>query len=282
MPKTSHNFVSLLIEGSPEDLDAAIDFIFEAGCTGTEEMGASGIKAYFPTQVDMDLLPGALIRNFPALRCGPAETVTDEDWTAAWKKDFHGFTLGDRFFIVPSWESPPSTERIVIRIDPERAFGTGTHETTRLSLELIEYYARSGLSVVDAGTGTGILAMAAAALGCDPVTAIESDVDASDCARSNIERNHFEHAVRVQEISISEATPPPADLVVANLTESIIKKELNRITSWVRPDGVLIVSGLLVDQIDSVVDALPLSFRLSSKRTAGEWAALSWTRKRHA
>jgi ribosomal protein L11 methyltransferase len=282
MPMTSRSFVSLLIEGRPEDLEAAVDFIFEAGCTGTEEMGDSGIKAYFPAHVDTVQISEALIRSFPRLRCGPAETVADQDWAATWKKGFHGFKLGERFFIVPSWESPPNTERIVIRIDPERAFGTGTHETTRLSLELIEAHIKPGLSVIDAGTGTGILAMAAAALGCDSVTAIESDLDAAACARSNIARNHFEHAVQVQELSISEATPRPADLVVANLTEAIINKELNRITSWVRPDGVLIVSGLLVDQIDSVIDALSPSFRLSSRRNAGEWAALSMTRKRHA
>jgi ribosomal protein L11 methyltransferase len=124
--------------------------------------------------------------------------------------------------------------------------------------------------------------MAAAALGCAPVTAIEADSEAASCARSNIIRNHFEHAVRVQEVSISKATPSPTDLVVANLTEAIIQKELNRLTGWVRQDGVLILSGLLIEQIESVIDALPPLFRLSCRRHAGEWAALSIERNRHA
>jgi ribosomal protein L11 methyltransferase len=282
MPKKIPSYVRMLIEGKPEDLDAATDLLFEAGCTGTEETQKTRFEAYFPTHVDIEHLSVELARNFPRLRCGSIEHVEDEDWSVAWKKDFHGFSLGEGFFVSPSWESPPRTDRIVLRIDPERGFGTGTHDTTRLSLELIEDHARAGISVIDAGTGTGILAMAAAALGCRPVIAIEADLEAASCARANIRRNHFGRVVQIHQGTLSEVTPPPAELVVANLNENVIKKNLVRLESWVQPRGTLILSGLLVEQVGGIVTGPSSDFRISQHRTAGEWAALVIKRASHA
>lgn len=282
MPKKIPSYVRLLIEGKPEDLDAAADFLFAAGCTGTEQTQNSRFEAYFPTHVDIEHLSGELARNFPRLRCGAIERVEDEDWSAAWKKDFHGFSLGEGIFVSPSWESPPRTDRIILRIDPERGFGTGTHDTTRLCLELIEGHARAGISVIDAGTGTGILAMAAAALGCRPVIAIEADSEAASCARANIRRNHLGRVVQIHEGTLSEAMPSPAGLVVANLNEGVIKRELVRLESWVQPRGTLILSGLLVEQVGGIASGLTSDFRISQHRTAGEWAALVIERASHA
>jgi ribosomal protein L11 methyltransferase len=230
----------------------------------------------------MEHLSSELTKSYPRLRCGSIEHVEDEDWSAAWKKDFHGFSIGERFFVSPTWESPPRTDRTILYIDPERGFGTGMHDTTRLSLELLEDHARAGMSVIDAGTGTGILAMAAAALGCKPVLAIEVDPEAASCARANVSRNRFAQAVQIHEAPLSEATPSPAELVVANLTLAVIEKDLVRLESWVQAGGMLVLSGLLVEQVDCIVAQLTSEFRVSQHRTAGEWAALLIARASHA
>jgi ribosomal protein L11 methyltransferase len=278
MPK----YISIVIEGTREDLETAIAFIFEAGCTGTEETTDSLFKAYFPAHTDIDRLSSELARQFPRTRFGAVAQVEERDWSSAWKKDLRGFSLGEKFFVLPSWKSPPRTNRTILRIDPERAFGTGAHDTTRLCLELIECHAGPGTSVIDAGTGTGILAMAAAALGCKPVVAIESDSEAASCARNNIRRNHLESVIQIHEASLSESMPPPADLIVANLNEAVIEKELARLTSWVLPGGTLILSGLLVEQAGNIASKLPSEFRFAQHRTAGEWSALLCRRISHA
>jgi ribosomal protein L11 methyltransferase len=282
MSKKLPRYLSVRIEGNQEELEAAVPLLFDAGCLGTEEIESSQWMACFPVFANVRSLCRELLLRFPRLRRVSIETVSEEDWSAAWKKDFHGFSLGEGFFILPSWESPPPTERIILRIDPERAFGTGTHDTTRLCLELIEEHARPGMSAIDAGTGTGILAMAAAALGCKPVIAIEADSEAASCARSNVRQNQLEDTVQIRESHLSNAAPTAAELVVANLNDALIIKELSRLTSWVQPNGILILSGLLVEQVEAVIDKLPAHFCLSHQRTAGEWAALSTQSKSHA
>jgi ribosomal protein L11 methyltransferase len=170
----------------------------------------------------------------------------------------------------------------VLHIDPERAFGTGTHETTRMSVELIEEVVRADSSVIDAGTGTGVLAMACAALGCRQVVAIENDPEAATCAGANIHRNGFGDRVSLVVASVMDAEPNPAEVVLANLNETVLRKAITRILSWVLPNGKIILSGLLQDQADSIAYELPPAFTLVRQRTAGEWAALLITNKSHA
>ncbi len=281
-PKIRQDYSRIVVEGTLEDLEQASLLLFDAGCLGVEEKDSSTLEAYFPSSTNLADLRSALSRRFPYLSFGSAESIPDQDWLAAWKSDFHAFPVGKRFFIVPSWETPPKTERRLLRIDPERAFGTGTHETTQLSIEIIEDVVRPGSSVIDAGTGTGVLAMVCAALGCHPVIAIENDPEAASCAHTNIRRNGFDDSVSLLVASILEVEPDPVEVVLANLNETILSEALPLISSWVLPNGKMILSGLLRNQVDSIVQNLPPNFGLVQQRTAGEWAALLVASKSHA
>lgn len=270
-------YPTLLLYGPDEAIEAAMAQVFEAGCLGIETIGET-TRAYFPPGTDLRALR-TLLTPVAGLRLGTIEVIPDRDWVALSRAELSGGALGERFFVCPSWVSPPhttSTGRILLRIDPEQAFGTGRHDTTRLCLELLEQRAQPNRAVIDAGTGTGILAMAAAALGCRPVVAIESDPIAAACARRNAKRNRLEH-VEVVRADIGSAAPPPARLLVANLTRPLLERALPRLSRWLEPGGDMILSGILTEDLDemaSILESDTHSMRVMRYHTAGEWAAL--------
>jgi ribosomal protein L11 methyltransferase len=274
-------YPAFLLDGTIEAVDAVIGELFEDGCLGIETLdGKTRQRAYFPRGTRLDALRDKLTREFPEVRIGPLEIVPDQDWVAVSRKDMSGFALGERFFVCPSWETPPpadETGRIVLQIDPEQAFGTGRHDTTRLCAELIELVAGTNIPAVDVGTGTGILAMVAASLGCQPVVAIDRDPDAAACARKNAERNGLERLVEVVQTDLESAVTRPAGLVVANLSPALLESEMSRLSSWLEPGGHMILSGITVDDIEELVsnlEGLPRPMRLVRYDTAGDWAAL--------
>lgn len=268
------SYPCLHLSGRHEELEIASGVLFEAGCLGTDELDCSTVRAYFPPGSNLSSLHSRLVDDFPTLSSTLVEPIPDEDWLLAWKKDLHGFGLGRDFFVLPSWEAELSTPRTVVHLDPQRAFGTGTHDTTRLSVELIEDFARAEAAVIDVGAGTGILSIVAASLGCRPVTAIEMDPDAAACLRANIVRNQLTHVVRIQQCSVSDANLDPTDLVVANLSIGILAEYWTHISKCVRVGGLLIASGILLEQAEPFLKALPTGQRLLQHRTAGDWAAL--------
>ncbi len=275
MPGSHRSYPSLLFRGPRDDVDAAICTIFEEGCIGTETVADSAsVWAFFLPGTDLRPLSEKLAQDLPSLRIDPIAAVAEQDWLEQWKKGLSGFALGDRFYVSPSWQTPPKTKRVVLRIDPEQAFGTGSHDTTRVCLELVEESAAPGVRVIDVGTGTGILAMAAAALGCEPVLAIDIDPAAASCARENVSRNGLDGRVEVLTCDLSDARPDVADLVIANLRFSILVRHLNRLTEWVVPGGTLILSGLLVSEVEDLVESLPSHMKPVRYYTAGEWATL--------
>ncbi len=280
-PDPKRSYPSLLINGTTEAIDAVIGDLFEEGCLGIETLDdASRQRAYFPRGTNLGGLADKLAREFSKLRIGPIEMIPEQDWVALSRKDMSGYALGERFFVSPSWETPPhaaETNRIVLRIDPEQAFGTGRHDTTRLCVELLERYAGSEIAAIDVGTGTGILAMAAASLGCRPVVAIEIDPDAAACARENTKRNRLDSRVDVVSSDLENAAQAPAGLLVANLHRPLLDREISRLSDWLEPEGYMILSGITVEDVEelvSMLEGLPRPMRLVRYHTAGEWAAL--------
>jgi len=277
----SEGYLVLEVAGPSETLERSIPLIFEAGCLGTEEAAPGRERCYFPADRDVKAVAEALRRAFPELSVGSVQFFPENDWLALWRRGLEGFPIGERFYVLPTWKEAPATSRIVLRIDPERAFGTGTHETTRLCLELLEKYAkygqdaRPGAGAVDAGTGTGVLAMVAAHMGWSPVVAVERDPDAVACARANVARNGLADRIRVVPVAIAEAEIEPADLVVANLSAPVLQEELPRLRGWLAPGGVLILSGLLQEEAEEI--ARRAGLQLLERRSAGEWVALVLT-----
>lgn len=275
MPSDSPGYLALSLTGSPEDLEATLPTLLEAGCIGTAESDCCGPQvAFFPEGSALGSCLSRLADEHPQVRVTAPRFLPDRDWLEIWRRSFTGFPIGKRFAVRPSWEPPSKTERIVLRIDPERAFGTGTHETTRLCVELLEDYARAGTRAIDAGAGTAILAMVLARLGCSRVTAIEADADAVQCARLNLERNDLQDRVEIVAALLSGVAPEPAELVVANLSASVLELEFSRLARFTLPGGVLILGGILIDQADALEQTAPSDLTLVERREDGEWVAL--------
>src|SRR5262249_25138137 len=222
--------------------------------------------------------------------------VQDEDWLRKWKEGFEAVAVGERLLIAPSWKvddllNENSSQqmlddsrqeggrrlirgRFLIQIDPGMAFGTGTHETTRLCLEAIERYWMGG-RFLDVGTGTGILAMAAALLvpGSE-IVAIDVDPVAVEIARQNLVLNRLT-GVTVTQGQPGTLGPDRFDVLVANLTAGVITDLLDTLTAAVKPDGRLILSGILADQTEDVAAAVDRTgFAIIERIDAGEWVCL--------
>jgi ribosomal protein L11 methyltransferase len=265
--------------GPAEVFERSLPYLLEFGCLGTAETGEGRQLCYFPAGRDPEYLVRSLRGHLPEISAGSVHFLPRQDWLSLWREGFDGFPLGERFYVLPSWKPAPQTERLVLRIDPERAFGTGTHETTRLCLRLLERYVRAGMRAVDAGAGTGILAMAAARLGASQVTALECDPEAAACTRANVRRNGLSERIQVLGSAIAETEVAPVDFVVANLSQPTLLMELARLASWLRPGGVLVLSGLLVDQGESIAAHAGPALTLRERAEDGEWLALVFEKK---
>ncbi len=196
----------------------------------------------------------ALILSEKLPRLNFAE-VADEDWSENWKQSFTVQRVGQRIVIAPSWEDyERQTGEIVVTLDPGRAFGTGEHQTTRLCLAAIERLIRPGDAVVDVGTGSGILATAAARLGAGSVVAVENDSDAALVAHENIERNGLAKFVTVVEGTfgpelLKEQT---ADLIVMNISSAIVRDSMMEVTRTLKPGGFYVASGFIDETLPAV------------------------------
>lgn len=174
--------------------------------------------------------------------------VNDEDWEQSWKKYYHTFKVGQRLVIKPSWESyQPSSEEVVVSIDPGMAFGTGIHASTRFCLTFIEQYIKGGEEVVDAGCGSGILSIAAAKLGAGKVLAMDIDELAVRIARDNVRLNGLQDTIEVQEGDIVTAMIKFSPQVVfANITAEVVA-HLIPTAAQVLPKGGLMFGSGIVD-----------------------------------
>ena len=204
--------------------------------------------------------------------------VAEEDWTESWKKAFKPFRLGGHMVVKPSWEeydAQPGDH--IIEIDPGMAFGTGTHETTGMCVELVEKYVKPGDAVIDIGTGTGILAIAAAHMGAKQVLATDLDAVAVRVAKENVAVNGFAEVIEVRCGDLLEAVDAdPADVVIANIIADVIIGMAAPVMPYIKPGGVFICSGIAVNRLDDVLDALKAAgYEALDVETQGEWSAVA-------
>jgi ribosomal protein L11 methyltransferase len=198
-----------------------------------------------------------------------------EDWTREWRKGYTSFPIGDRFQVVPSWEKTEDVDagRMVLGIDPGLAFGTGTHETTQLMLESLEVMETGVGPLVDLGTGSGILTIAAAKLGFAVVAACDLDTDALHVTRENLRRNGVDVPVFVGSIDALRAGC--AHLILANLTCDVIEKILAEIDRTLIPGGLAVLSGILDSQLHALRETILVEgFEIQSEVHRGEWVAM--------
>ncbi len=198
------------------------------------------------------------------------------DWENEWKKYFKPFRLGNHIVVKPSWETFDTLpDDLVIEIDPGNAFGSGTHETTSMCIEMIEKYMKQSDTVVDVGCGSGILAIAAGKLGSKHIIAVDIDENAVITARDNIALNGLSSFTDVRQGDLIAVIPEKADLVVANIIADVIVKLSDDIDQILKPDAIFISSGLIMTKVDWVVEELiKRNFHIIEVVKKGEWAVV--------
>ena len=202
-------------------------------------------------------------------------SVNDQVWTDIWKKYFKPFHAGSRLVIKPSWEPyTPNADDLVIELDPGMAFGSGTHETTGMCLSLLESVIHGGEDIIDVGTGSGILAIGAALLGAGHVLAVDIDPDAVKVAQENVNHNHVEHIISVQQGNLLDRVTDICDICVANIISDVIISFASPLMKHIRPGGLFICSGIVSQRSDEVALALKAAgYEILQKVTKGEWTA---------
>lgn len=222
---------------------------------------------------------------------GPAialETIAEEDWDANWKQHFKPFAPTKRLVIKPSWEAyPAKPTEVVIEMDPGMAFGTGLHASTQLALQLIEeLYPQppapdAPKTVLDVGTGTGILGMACALFGATQVIGLDNDIDARVAAAENVLRNHLEKTMAIGEGALEEQAGP-FELVIANITHNTLIELAPYLVSCTKMGGHLILAGILAGEQGENIQKVyaELGFTTSAAESKGEWVAFSFQKNK--
>jgi ribosomal protein L11 methyltransferase len=275
----------LTLQILPEAEEIAGFLLFESGATGlvtlAESPEALQLGAYFdaaanPEEIARDLQAGFARAGMSASLLGISLSgVPEQDWMQKWKEGFEAINIGRRLVVAPSWKLPRAGDRAIIQIDPGMAFGTGTHETTRLCLEAIEAH-WSGGSMLDVGTGTGILAIAAALLAEDSrIVAIDIDPLAVEVASENLRINGVTERIEIHEGQPADFAAQPFDFVVANLTAEVIIALMDDLVACLRPRGLMILSGILTTlRPDVEASAALAGLQIRGRGEAGEWAML--------
>lgn len=206
----------------------------------------------------------------------------EKDWAENWKQYWHPTAISDKLTICPTWEdyTPKSADEIVIRLDPECAFGTGTHETTRLMLLAMEALSNeidfSQVNILDVGTGSGILAIYAAMRGCTEVRGIDNDPMAVETAIKNAQLNQVESRTDFTDTPLSDLCHTRYDLILVNIIAPVILELLPEMIIRLNPGGRLIASGLIERSAESVQNAIQASgFADFRQMRQGDWRTLS-------
>jgi len=203
-----------------------------------------------------------------------AETEDDSSWLYKWQENFKPTKVGERFVVKPSWEDYEASDgELVIEMDPGMAFGSGLHETTTLCIKALEK--ESAASVLDVGTGTGILAIAAAMLGAERCLGIDIDADAVRIAKENVERNGLADRIEIREGDLMEDVGFRADIIVANLMADLVIRLAPAAAEHLESDGMFISSGILDVKEEVVADAVKAAgFEIKAVLHDGEWCAI--------
>jgi len=205
------------------------------------------------------------------------EQLEDKDWEREWMDNFHPIRFGKRLWVCPSWRDIPDPAAVNVMLDPGLAFGTGTHPTTALCMEWLDAQDLSDSLVVDFGCGSGILGIAALKLGARRVVGIDIDPQAIEASTANAARNDVAGQI---ELYLPKDQPKlAADVVVANILAGPLAELSQIISAYVRPGGLLALSGILESQAQSVIDAYSNEFDFDPVAVKDEWVRLSARKK---
>ncbi len=277
MSEARHPFVTLRVR--PEQLELAQLRLWELGATGLEERDQTTIVR------EPDPSGTVVIAAFPdeasaryALREIRGEYEADiiyvpqEDWATEWRRGFGAQRIGERLLLHPSWEPAPSKPGdVVLTIDPENAFGSGDHETTRLVLQVLDQRVTGGESILDVGCGSGVLSIAALRLGAASARATDIDEDAVVVAKRNAELNGVVASMQASTQPLAEIDGH-YDIVLANIETRVLVNMPKDLQARLAPAGILILSGILRGERDALLAAYA-PMKLEACLEEGEWCA---------
>ena len=203
--------------------------------------------------------------------------VNEEQWATAWKKYYNPVKISERFTIVPTWEEyePVSSDELIIELDPGMAFGTGTHPTTVMCIQALERTVQKGDLIVDVGTGSGVLSIAAALLEAKQVQALDLDEVAVRSANINVKLNKVQDRVHVSQGNLLDGVEEQADVVVANILAEVIMRFTDDVAKVVKPGGYFVASGIIQPKKDDVKAAIVASgFTIEETIQMEDWVAI--------
>lgn len=259
--------------------DALDDAIYEPPVGQTPLWDNVKVNALFSSEVNQKSIETSIsdICNIVVI---DTVTLKDRVWEEECQKDFPSMRFGKRLWVCPSWdtESILSNDSIVIHMDPGLAFGTGTHQTTSLCLEYLDSNPPKNLHVIDFGCGTGILAIAAAKFGAKSVIAIDNDPQAVLSSKENVAKNKCENTITTIH-SINQGSDRKCDLLIANILANPLVELEPLFSDLVHTNGILLLSGILKEQVDRVVKCYSINFSNIEVANKGEWFRISGKRR---
>lgn len=287
------SYWELALPVSDDVAEGVTNFLWELGALGVVEEQAPGdlprLRAFFPGHLDAQRLCARLSDYGGGLRAlgfappgAPrVAPVADADWGEAWREHFRPLPVGRRLLVAPPWDVPAARGRLTIVIEPGRAFGTGHHGSTAGCLEALEAIVEEHAprAAIDLGTGSGILAIAAARLGVERVLAVDDDPDAVACAAANAALNRVMERVACLTGDAGTLATAPAPLVLANLLSAAHRRLAAAYARYVAPGGRLVLGGLLDGEAAGLGAALRAhGFEPGVTRTVEGWATLELLR----
>ena len=311
------NWFELRIKTTHEAIESISNYLFEIGAEGTviedpedvvflqnnpgkwdmldeklfdQEFEGVIIKGYIKQDInliDKVSLLKDYITNLKNFSIDPGEgsvellEVNQKNWEEEWKKNFKPIKIGNRFIISPTWEKYDlSNDEILIKMDPGLSFGTGSHETTRMCIQMLEHYQKQFDQVLDVGTGTGILSIVSAKLGAFKIKAIDLDPKSVEIAKQNIKLNAVSSKIDVIEGNLMTDIHQRYNIIVANLFAELINEMSENVHSFLEDDGVFITTGILDTKEKLVVKQYEnLGFYLNERMQIGEWVCLAFLKR---
>jgi len=282
-------WIEVTVTTAQQAAEAVANILLECRTGGVEELhpspGVVQLRGFLPVGPATDVTLAAIQRRVRALphvglTIAPGTIATavveDSGWAHAWKNHFRPFPVGQRLWITPTWDATVRPAgRLVIELDPGMAFGSGLHPSTQLCLMVLEDHLRGAERVVDVGTGSGVLSIAAARLGAAKVLAVDIDPVAVDVAQHNVAHNGVAEIVEVRAGDLLRGVEERADLILANLTADIHLDFLPTVADHLAPGGRVVASGIVADrQLEVEAVAAASGLRVEEARRDAEWRCL--------
>ena len=311
-------WIETVVHTTTEGSDLISDLLMRLGAMGTQVTDRADVAAAKQAQENWELMDETMVRKMPedvlvtgwfsqderekmttlkdqltdlrekseGIDLGTLEAeikiAADDDWAEGWKRYYKPFRIGSHLLVKPTWEAYRAEEGdVIIELDPGMAFGTGTHETTNMCMILLEKYMTKEMRVMDIGTGSGILAIAAAKLGAQAVLAVDIDPDAVKVANENIARNGVSDTVTAVQGDMVRSEAIPCDLAVANIVAGAVSVLAEPLKKYLQPGGWLLCSGIIKErEQDVLISLLDAGYAIVERLTQGEWVALCARREK--